>query len=89
VRAAGILGDIGPEAKDAVPALIKASSGSDGKIDEAAIVGLRFADESSKKEYTEYEVKLEFKTGEEAAHYAAAAALRRIDPAAAKQAGLP
>lgn len=88
IRAASILGTIGEPARDAVPALLKAGSGPDGKIHKAALAGFQIVDESA-KEHPDCNVKLEFGSEDEAAYYAAAAAARKIDPTAAKHAGCP
>jgi hypothetical protein len=93
-RSAVILGQIGPPAREAVPALLKACCGPDGKVDQTTLRYWVFIEEFKKEQAGQAEVKfetkdVEFKTEEHKAHFAAAEALMKIDPAAAKQAGLP
>jgi HEAT repeat protein len=96
-RAAIVLGEIGPPAKEAVPALLKACTDSNGKIDKMTlrywelIEGMKKDGKGEASDTTVvFDTKnVEFQTEEDKASFAAAEALQKIDPAAARRAGLP
>jgi HEAT repeat protein len=93
-RAAIALGDIGLAAKEAVPALLKACTGPDGKIDKMTLKYWELIEGLKKEQGADAEVVFDtrnvaFGTEEDKASFAAAEALQKIDPAAAKRAGLP
>jgi HEAT repeat protein len=87
-RAANALGGIGPAARAAVPALVDLTKDAHGNLDQDTLKYIQTA-KKLMAENPGAKLNLEFDTPEEAARYAAADALLKIDPAAAKQAGLP
>jgi HEAT repeat protein len=87
-RAAAALGEIGPSAKEAVPALLALLKDTKGNLDSQTMEYLRKVEEMKQK-HPGLAVEVEFDTPETATRYAAAEAVKRIDPDAAKQAGIP
>jgi len=87
-RAAAALGEIGPSAKESVPALLAMLQDSKGNLDPETLEYLQKVDEMQKK-HPGLAVDIEFDTPETAARYAAAEAIKKIDPEAARQAGIP
>lgn len=87
-RAANVLGDIGPPAVAAVPALLQSMKDADGKIDATTLDYLKKVAEMKAK-HPGLEVEIEFDTPETVARYTAAEAVKKIDPAAAQAAGIP
>jgi HEAT repeat protein len=87
-RAAKALGEIGPPAQAGVPALVNLTKDAGGNLDQDTLKYIQTA-KKLMDENPGAKLNLEFDTPEEAARYAAADALMKIDPAAAKHAGLP
>jgi HEAT repeat protein len=87
-RAAGLLGDLGPSAKEAVPALLATVKDDKGNLDSHTLDYLRKVEEMKQK-HPGLDVEVEFDLPETAVRYAAAEAIKKIDPDAARQAGIP
>jgi HEAT repeat protein len=86
------LGGMGPAASGSVPGLLKSLKNAQGNLDPNMMEYLTKIAEMKQKD-PDAEIRLEFSqeldAPETIARYAAAEALKKIDPAAAKQAGLP
>jgi HEAT repeat protein len=86
------LGEMGPAASESVPALLKSLKDAKGNLDSNMMEYLTKVAEMKRK-HPDAEIRLEFTAEldapETTARYTVAEALKKIDPAAAKQAGLP